>query len=92
MGRSKFSIPFLNHLSGGLDYVWYCLPPQGRLGGILVGIHSATLIVNIVTNGDCYVKLYLKSCTKPDFLAELVRTCDNEESPMLIGVDFNILC
>jgi hypothetical protein len=28
---------------------------------------------------------------KLDFLAELVRTCDNEESPLLIGGDFNIL-
>jgi hypothetical protein len=28
---------------------------------------------------------------KPDFLAELVRTCDNEEGPLLIGGDFNIL-
>jgi hypothetical protein len=53
-GRSNFSIPFLNHLSGGLDFVWYCLPPQGRSGGILVGINSATLQVNKVTNGDFF--------------------------------------
>jgi exonuclease III len=28
---------------------------------------------------------------KPDFLAELVRTCDNETLPLLLGGDFNIL-
>jgi hypothetical protein len=28
---------------------------------------------------------------KPDFLAELVRTCDNETLPLLIGGDFNII-
>jgi hypothetical protein len=28
---------------------------------------------------------------KPDFLAELVRTCDNEPLPLVIGGDFNIL-
>jgi hypothetical protein len=43
MGRSKFSQPFLTNLAGGLDYRWYCLPPIGRSGGILVGINAATL-------------------------------------------------
>ena len=28
---------------------------------------------------------------KPDFLAELVRICENEELPMLVGGDFNII-
>jgi hypothetical protein len=28
---------------------------------------------------------------KADFLSELVRTCDNEQLPLLIGGDFNIL-
>jgi hypothetical protein len=33
-GRSDFSAHFLCHLSGGFDFSWYCLPPQGRSGGI----------------------------------------------------------
>ena len=28
---------------------------------------------------------------KPDFLAELVRICDHENLPMLVGGDFNII-
>ena len=28
---------------------------------------------------------------KPDFLVELVRICENEELPMLVGDDFNII-
>ena len=32
-GRSSFAAPFLNFLAAGHDYVWYCLPPHGRLGG-----------------------------------------------------------
>jgi hypothetical protein len=59
--RSSFSTPLLNHLSGGLDYTWYCLPPQGRSGGILVGINSATLIVNRVSNEDFSVKFHVRS-------------------------------
>jgi hypothetical protein len=39
-GRSNFVAPFLKHLSEGLDFIWYCLPPHGRSGGIHVGIKS----------------------------------------------------
>jgi hypothetical protein len=109
IGRSNFSTPFLNHLSGGLDFIWYCLPPQGRLGDILVGINSATLQVKKVSNGDLCIKLHLKYKVdgfdwilfpvygaaqdekKPEFLAELFRTCDNETLPLLLGGDFNML-
>ena len=28
---------------------------------------------------------------KPDFLAELVRICENETRPMLVGGDFNVI-
>jgi hypothetical protein len=102
-GRSSFSTPFLNHLSGGLDYCWYCLPPQGRSGGILVGINTTTLLVNKFSNGDFCVKFKVRSKIdgfdwilvpvyeaaqdekKPEFLSELVRTCDNETLPLLIG-------
>jgi hypothetical protein len=38
-GRSNFSIPFLNQLAAGYSYSWFCLPPHGRSGGILVGIN-----------------------------------------------------
>jgi hypothetical protein len=108
-GRSSFSAPFLNHLAGGLDFCWYCLPPQGRSRGILVGINSATLSISKVSNGDFSVKFHVRSKNngfdwvlvpvygvaqdekKAEFLSELVRTCDNEQLPMLIGGDFNIL-
>jgi hypothetical protein len=60
-GRSKFSAPFSTKLSDGQDFIWYCLPPQGRSGGILVGINTATLIVNGVSNGDFCVKIQLRS-------------------------------
>ena len=26
--RSDFVAPFLKGLAGGLDYIWYCLPPH----------------------------------------------------------------
>jgi exonuclease III len=60
-GRSSFSIPFLRDLSTGKDFAWFCLPPHGRSGGILVGINTNTLKVNRVDSGDFCVKLAIKS-------------------------------
>ena len=42
-GRSNFSASFLNFLAGGFDYEWFCLPPHGRSGGILVGFNKSVL-------------------------------------------------
>ena len=42
-GRSNFAVPFLKQLATGLDFAWFCLPPHGRFGGILVGINTDTL-------------------------------------------------
>jgi hypothetical protein len=39
-GQSDFSVPFLRNIAGGADFSWYCLPPQGRPGRILVGVNN----------------------------------------------------
>jgi hypothetical protein len=51
----------LNHLAGGLDFYWCCVPPQGRSGGILVWINIATLSVSKVSNGDFCVNFNVRS-------------------------------
>ena len=59
-GRSNFSTPFLNHLAAGFDFSWYCLPPRGRSGGMLIGINTTTIHVKSVDVRDFCVKLYVK--------------------------------
>jgi hypothetical protein len=99
----------LRYLAGGREFAWFCLPPHGRSGGILVGFNVETLNVKNVDPGDFCVKFHLRSkvdgfewsfvavygaaqdAQKHDFLAELVRTCENETLPMLVGGDFNII-
>jgi exonuclease III len=108
-GRDSFAVPFLQHLSGGLDFVWYCLPPLGRSGGILVGFNSQSIKVNSFDAGERCVKFHLSSradnfewdlvvvygaaqdAQKGEFLAELVRFCDDDVRPKLVGGDFNII-
>ena len=108
-GRSNFATPFLSHLAAGQDFSWFCLPPRGRSGGMLLGVNVGTLLVTNVEVGDFCVKLFLKSKRdgfqwvlvlvygaaqdehKPQFLSELVRLCENEPLPMMVGGDFNII-
>lgn len=108
-GRDNFLVPFLKHISGGQDFQWYCVPPIGRSGGILVGINTATLSIQNVVTGERCVKFYVTSKVdnfkrvliavygaaqddkKPDFLAELVRICEDEPLPMIVGGDFHII-
>ena len=102
-GRGDFASPFLDHLAGGFNFVWYVLPPHGRSGGILVGFNEAVFTVQDVISGDFCIKFRLKNKSdgflwslvivygaaqeesKHLFLAEMVRICDNEPLPMLVG-------
>jgi hypothetical protein len=60
-GRHNFSAPFLKNLSGGLEFVWYCLPPLGHSGGILVGFHTQTIQIKDIVAGERCVKFHLVS-------------------------------
>ena len=44
-GKSAFATPFLNFLAAGSDLVWYCLPPHGRSGGMLLCFNKASFLV-----------------------------------------------
>jgi hypothetical protein len=47
-GRDNFVAPFLKHLAGGIDYIWFCLPAHGRFWGILVGVKNESLVIRNV--------------------------------------------
>ena len=63
-GRSSFSTPFLNHLAGGFDYQWFCLPPIGRSGGMLIGVNISLLDIQNIVVGDRCVKMFVCSDRK----------------------------
>jgi len=44
----------LNRLSGGEDYIWHCLPPRGRSGGILLGINALNLELSLIVEGEFF--------------------------------------
>jgi hypothetical protein len=54
----------LNRLSGGADFIWHCLFPRGRSGGILQGINAAMLQLSMIVEGEFFIKFHL--CNKID--------------------------
>ena len=61
IGRAAFSTHFLQFLAGRRDFTWYCLPPHGRSGGMLVGFNNASLTAQTVVSGDFCAKFQVKS-------------------------------
>lgn len=51
----------LNHLCGGRDFLWHFSPPQGRSGGILLGVDPKVFDIGSIDAGDFYVKFHLKN-------------------------------
>lgn len=107
--KSDMSKTNPNRLSGGVDFVWHCLPPRGRSGGIILGVKASTYDLSLIVEVEFYVKFHLVNKEdkfkwilmavygpaqdefKSSFLAELVRACQQNPLPTLIGGDFNIL-
>ena len=60
-GKQDMSRANLNRLSGGADFVWHCLPPRGRSGGILLGVNSLILDLSLIVEGEFFVKFHLRN-------------------------------
>ena len=54
IGKKDMSRANLNRLSGGEDYIWHCLPPRGRSGGILLGINALNLELSLIVEGEFF--------------------------------------
>jgi hypothetical protein len=64
-GKRDMQRSNLIRLLGGVDFIWHRLPPQGRSGGILLGVNAAVLQISMIVEGDFYfIKFHL--CNKSD--------------------------
>jgi hypothetical protein len=66
IGKQDMSKTNLARLSGGANFVWHCLPPHGRSGGILLGVNTEMLYLSfsLIVEGEFYIKYHL--CNKAD--------------------------
>jgi len=53
-GKKDMSRANLNRLSGGADFIWHCLPPKGRSGGILLGINNTIIDLSFIVEGEFF--------------------------------------
>ena len=99
-GRANFPQSTLNNIYAGRDFLWHCMAPRGRSGGMILGV---------IEEGDFLIRFKLRhkeddfkfnlisvhgpaqADLKSHFLSELVRVCSKETLPLIIGGDFNII-
>jgi hypothetical protein len=60
-GRSDFTPRFLKNLCSGRDYLWHCKPPNGRSGGMLLGVDLQCFDIGSIDEGDHYIKFHLSN-------------------------------
>src|SRR6266498_5680864 len=60
-GKQDMSKSNLAQLSGGLDFVWHCLPPRGRSGGILLGINAASFDLSLIVAGEFFLSNFISA-------------------------------
>jgi hypothetical protein len=63
--RSNFNDSFLKNLCAGKNFLWHCKAPQGRSGGILVGVDLDVFDIGAIDEGGYYVKFHL--CNKDTY-------------------------
>ena len=60
MSRDQFPDGTLKKLCGGKEYIWHCMAPHGRSGGILLGVNFAVFDIGSIDEGYFYVKFTLR--------------------------------
>ena len=60
-GRRDFPMHTLNHLSGGIEFIWKWIPPRGRSGGILIGVRDSSFELLDDSFGEFHIKLHLRN-------------------------------
>jgi len=58
--RDDFPDHTLKNLSAGQDFLWHCMAPHGRSGGILLGVDLNVFDIGAIAEGDFFVKFTLR--------------------------------
>ena len=59
-GRDDFPDHILKNLCAGRDFLWHCMAPHGRSGGILLGVDLNVFDIGAIAEGDFFVKFSLR--------------------------------
>lgn len=56
-GKLDLQKKSLSRLSGGAEFIWHCLPPRGKPGGILLGVNPQVFQISMMVEGDFFNKI-----------------------------------
>jgi exonuclease III len=59
-GRGSFLLSTLNNICAGRDFVWHCMAPRGRSGGMLLGINLVIFDIGEIDEGDFLICFKLR--------------------------------
>jgi exonuclease III len=59
-GRATFSPNILSTICAGRDFIWHCMAPRGRSGGMILGIHLLTFDIGEIEEGEFLIRFKLR--------------------------------
>jgi exonuclease III len=59
-GRANFSQSTLNNICAGRDFLWHCMAPRGRSGGMMLGINPLIFDIGQIEEGDFFIRFLLR--------------------------------
>ena len=59
-GRAKFPQSTLNNICAGRDFLWHCMAPRGRSGGMLLGVNLLSFDIGEIEEGDFLIRFKVR--------------------------------
>jgi len=70
-GRANFPQSTLNNICAGRDFIWHCMAPRGRSGGMILGIHLLTFDIGEIEEGELFIRFKVRH-REDDFKFNLI--------------------
>ena len=70
-GRANFPQSTLNNICAGRDFIWHCMAPRGRSGGMILGIHLLTFDIGEIEEGEFFIRFKVRH-REDDFKFNLI--------------------
>jgi len=70
-GRANFPQTTLNTICAGRDFIWHCMAPRGRSGGMILGAHLLTFDIGEIEEGEFFIRFKLRH-KEDDFKFNLI--------------------
>ena len=70
-GRANFPQLTLNNICAGRDFIWHCMAPRGRSGGMILGIHLLTFDIGEIEEGEFFIRFKVRH-REDDFKFNLI--------------------